>query len=115
MVEHNRFKVVFGSVVAGSSILEDAPAVDVVAVCCGGGGLLSGVAAAVKQACPQAGQCVVTVGSGGFGGFALRSMRRVLMVFCSSNRRVCTILLATIHLDFVFSSVYISVLMGEKY
>ena len=34
-------------------ILEDVPDVDVVMVCCGGGGLLAGVAAAVKQAKPQ--------------------------------------------------------------
>ena len=38
-------------------------------VCCGGGGLLSGVAAAVKQACPAAGQTIVTAGTSGFGGF----------------------------------------------
>ena len=33
---------------AGLEIIEDAPDVDVVLVCCGGGGLVSGVAAAVK-------------------------------------------------------------------
>ena len=61
--------IVRGHASCGLEILEDAPAVDLVAVCCGGGGLLSGVAAAVKQACPAAGQCLVTVASG-FGGFA---------------------------------------------
>ena len=33
---------------AGLEIMEDAPEVDVVLVCCGGGGLVSGIAAAIK-------------------------------------------------------------------
>ena len=36
----------YGSV--GREILEDVPDVDVVLVCCGGGGLVAGVAAAIK-------------------------------------------------------------------
>lgn len=32
----------------GLEILEDVPDVDVVLVCCGGGGLVSGIAAAIK-------------------------------------------------------------------
>jgi threonine dehydratase len=46
--------VIAGQGTVGLEILEDAPAVDVVLVPCGGGGLVSGIAAAVKARRPQA-------------------------------------------------------------
>jgi threonine dehydratase len=46
--------VIAGQGTVGLEIVEDLPEVDLVVVGCGGGGLLSGVAAAVKQARPAA-------------------------------------------------------------
>ena len=46
-------RVIAGQGTVGLEILEDVPDVDVVIVACGGGGLLSGVAAAVKQLKPS--------------------------------------------------------------
>lgn len=47
-------RVIAGQGTVGLEIVEDVPDVDVVLVACGGGGLLSGVAAAVKQLKPNA-------------------------------------------------------------
>ena len=47
-------RVIAGQGTVGLELVADAPDVDVVLVACGGGGLLSGVAAAVKQLRPQA-------------------------------------------------------------
>lgn len=47
-------RVIAGQGTVGLEIVEDVPDVDVVLVACGGGGLLSGVAAAVKQLKPSA-------------------------------------------------------------
>ncbi len=47
-------RIIAGQGTVGLEILEDAPDVDVVIVGCGGGGLLSGVAAAIKQTRPAA-------------------------------------------------------------
>lgn len=47
-------RVIAGQGTVGLEIVEDVPDVDVVLVGCGGGGLLSGVAAAVKALRPQA-------------------------------------------------------------
>lgn len=46
-------RVIAGSATVGLEILEDIPNVDVVLVACGGGGLLSGVSAAIKQLKPS--------------------------------------------------------------
>ncbi len=46
--------VIAGQGTVGLELMEDVPNVDVVLVACGGGGLLSGVAAAVKQIRPSA-------------------------------------------------------------
>lgn len=46
-------RVIAGQGTVGLEIMEDEPHVDVVIVACGGGGLLSGVAAAVKQLRPD--------------------------------------------------------------
>lgn len=46
-------RVIAGQGTVGLEIVEDVPDVDVVLVACGGGGLLSGVAAAVKQLKPS--------------------------------------------------------------
>lgn len=46
--------VIAGQGTVGLELMEDLPNVDVVLVACGGGGLLSGVAAAVKQIRPSA-------------------------------------------------------------
>lgn len=46
-------RVIAGQGTVGLEILEDVPDVEVVLVACGGGGLLSGVAAAVKQLKPN--------------------------------------------------------------
>lgn len=45
-------RVIAGSATVGLEILEDVPDVDVVVIACGGGGLLSGVATAIKQLKP---------------------------------------------------------------
>lgn len=47
-------RVIAGQGTVGLEILHDSPDVDVVLVACGGGGLISGVAAAVKQLKPSA-------------------------------------------------------------
>lgn len=47
-------RVIAGQGTVGLELVEDLPDVDVVVVACGGGGLLSGVAAAVKQRRPSA-------------------------------------------------------------
>ena len=47
-------RVIAGQGTVGLELVADAPSVDLVLVACGGGGLLSGVAAAVKQLRPQA-------------------------------------------------------------
>lgn len=47
-------RVIAGQGTVGLEILADSPEVDVVLVACGGGGLISGVAAAVKQLKPSA-------------------------------------------------------------
>ena len=46
-------RIIAGAATTGVEIVEDVPDVDVVIVACGGGGLLSGVAAAVKQLKPS--------------------------------------------------------------
>ena len=46
--------VIAGAGTVGLEIAEDAPDVSLVLVGCGGGGLLSGVAAAIRAACPRA-------------------------------------------------------------
>lgn len=46
-------RVIAGQATVGLEILEDVPDVDVVIIACGGGGLLSGVAAAIKQLKPS--------------------------------------------------------------
>lgn len=46
-------RVIAGQGTVGLEILEDVPDVDVVIVACGGGGLISGVAAAIKQLKPS--------------------------------------------------------------
>jgi len=46
-------RVIAGQGTVGLEILEQVPAVDVVIVACGGGGLISGVAAALKQSRPE--------------------------------------------------------------
>lgn len=46
-------RIIAGAATVGVEIVEDVPDVDVVIVGCGGGGLLSGVAAAVKQLKPS--------------------------------------------------------------
>lgn len=47
-------RVIAGQGTVGMELVEDLPDVDVVVVACGGGGLISGVAAAVKQQHPSA-------------------------------------------------------------
>lgn len=47
-------RVIAGQGTVGLELVEDVPNVDLVLVACGGGGLLSGVAAAVKQSRPSA-------------------------------------------------------------
>lgn len=47
-------RVIAGQGTVGMEIVEDVPDVDVVLIACGGGGLISGVAAAVRQMRPQA-------------------------------------------------------------
>ncbi|MFN8582528.1 MAG: threonine/serine dehydratase [Gemmatimonadaceae bacterium] len=46
-------RVIAGAATLGLEIMEDAPRIDVVIAGCGGGGLLSGVAAAVKHVSPR--------------------------------------------------------------
>ena len=46
-------RIIAGQGTVGLEIVEDVPNVDVVLVGCGGGGLLAGVAAAIKQARPE--------------------------------------------------------------
>ncbi|MEO6446225.1 MAG: threonine/serine dehydratase, partial [Gemmatimonadaceae bacterium] len=46
-------RVIAGQGTVGAEIVEDVPEVDVVIVACGGGGLISGVAAAIKALRPQ--------------------------------------------------------------
>ncbi|MGV3707292.1 MAG: threonine ammonia-lyase [Gemmatimonas sp.] len=46
-------RVIAGQGTVGLEILEDVPNVDVVIIACGGGGLISGVAAAIKQRKPD--------------------------------------------------------------
>ena len=62
-------RVVAGQGTVGLEILEDEPDVDVVIVACGGGGLLAGVAAAVKQLKP--GTRVIGVEPEGANGMTL--------------------------------------------
>jgi threonine dehydratase len=47
-------RVIAGQATVGMELLDDVPDVDVVMVACGGGGLIAGVAAAVKQRRPAA-------------------------------------------------------------
>jgi threonine dehydratase len=47
-------RIIAGAATTGAEIVDDIPDVDLVVVGCGGGGLLSGVAAAVKQLKPSA-------------------------------------------------------------
>ena len=62
-------RVVAGTGTVGLEIMEDEPDVDVVIVACGGGGLLAGVAAAVKQLKPSV--RVIGVEPEGANGMAL--------------------------------------------
>ena len=43
----------FDLILSGLEILQDVPAADLILVCCGGGGLLAGVATAVKLSRPE--------------------------------------------------------------
>ena len=64
--------VIAGAGTVGLEILEDVPGVDTIVVACGGGGLVSGIAAA----CVPAGVRVVAVEPEGSNALALGARRR---------------------------------------